>query len=360
MRALRLLLPLLGVAIAAPASSQITLFADDFENGLSNWTVEQASSCGFYVCDPTVTWQVLDAGNPCASWAAPFPSGNRAAWYGHPAQCTFAGAPDSAPHAALVSAQPIALPSGSGTLVLRFFTKSEGEDNGWDVRGVQLVYAGQPYPDELARLSSSNWYEQSFDLTPYAGMSVKLRFDFNTGDPVDNAFHGWYLDDVRIEALAGTGIGFCSGDGTAIDCPCSNFGATGHGCSSSFDPAGAQLSASGAPDVSADSLVLNATGVASSLVILFQGTQQADGGRGIVVGDGLRCAAGSLVRLKAVLASGGAAQFPGPGDPPLSVAGQVPATGGFRTYQVWHRDAANFCTTSTFNLSNGLMLTWTP
>jgi hypothetical protein len=31
---------------------------------------------------------------------------------------------------------------------------------------------------------------------------------------------------------------------------------------------------------------------------------------------------------------------------------------GTRTYQCWYRNAAAFCTPSTFNLTNGVLITW--
>jgi hypothetical protein len=40
------------------------------------------------------------------------------------------------------------------------------------------------------------------------------------------------------------------------------------------------------------------------------------------------------------------------------VRGGVPINGGLRTYQVWYRNAANFCTSSTFNLTNGVAIQW--
>jgi hypothetical protein len=43
----------------------------------------------------------------------------------------------------------------------------------------------------------------------------------------------------------------------------------------------------------------------------------------------------------------------------VSVRGLV-ATPGTRNYQVWYRNAAAFCAPSTFNLTNGLSLTWAP
>jgi hypothetical protein len=54
----------------------------------------------------------------------------------------------------------------------------------------------------------------------------------------------------------------------------------------------------------------------------------------------------------------GASQYPQPGDPSVSVKGNVVAP-GTRTYQVWYRNAdPAFCTLSTFNLTNGVEVTW--
>jgi len=36
----------------------------------------------------------------------------------------------------------------------------------------------------------------------------------------------------------------------------------------------------------------------------------------------------------------------------------VCATGTTRHYQIWYRDAFPFCTSSTFNLTNGLSIGW--
>lgn len=42
------------------------------------------------------------------------------------------------------------------------------------------------------------WVSQVFDLSPYAGHQVQLRFRFQTNDGLYNAFRGWFLDDVRV------------------------------------------------------------------------------------------------------------------------------------------------------------------
>ena len=75
-------------------------------------------------------------------------------------------------------------------------------------------------------------------------------------------------------------------------------------------------------------------------------------------GDGLRCAGGSIVRLSTQANSAGASQDPAIGDQPISIRG-LNGPGALRTYQVWYRNAAAFCTPSTFNLTNGLELVWT-
>lgn len=37
-----------------------------------------------------------------------------------------------------------------------------------------------------------------FDLSPFAGRSVRLRFEFATGEQPFNNFRGWIIDDVRV------------------------------------------------------------------------------------------------------------------------------------------------------------------
>jgi hypothetical protein len=150
---------------------------------------------------------------------------------------------------------------------------------------------------------------------------------------------------------------FCSGDGSGTACPCGNSGAAGNGCASSVNPAGANLTSTGSASLASDSLVLVGSGMPDSSALYFQGTTQVGAGMGAMFGDGLRCAGGTIVRLKTVTNSGGASQYPGPGDPSVSVRGMVVAP-GTRTHQVWYRNAASFCTVSTFNLSNGIEVIW--
>jgi hypothetical protein len=165
---------------------------------------------------------------------------------------------------------------------------------------------------------------------------------------------------ARFVACDAVGAVFCSGDGSGTSCPCGNSGAPENGCATSFNAQGGHLGARGDPSVTHDSIRLEASGISNAIATFFQGTARVNGGAGAVFGDGLRCAGGTTMRLAALQASGGAAHYPLAGDEPVSLRGGVPGTGGKRTYQVWYRNAATFCTSATFTFTNGLELTWTP
>jgi hypothetical protein len=169
----------------------------------------------------------------------------------------------------------------------------------------------------------------------------------------------WILDG-QLGPQPETGSPYCFGDGSGTACPCGNAGAADGGCASSVSFGGGKLTAAGVSSVSADTLVLRARRLPNSSALFFQGTQRAAGGAGLTFGDGLRCATGSVLRLGTKTSSAGAAQFPEFGDAAVSLRGAVPAAGGPRHYQVWYRNAAAFCRPETFNLTNGVSVTWTP
>ncbi len=149
----------------------------------------------------------------------------------------------------------------------------------------------------------------------------------------------------------------CSSSNTA--CPCGNGGLGGNGCNNSFNTGGAGLTATGVASVTIDTLRIRASGLPPvTSCLLFQGTAGPTGGVQ-VFGDGLRCVAGTVIRLGINPSSGGVAEWPRAGDPGLSTAGVIPAN-ATRLYQVWYRNAANFCTASTFNLSNSILVKWFP
>jgi hypothetical protein len=160
-----------------------------------------------------------------------------------------------------------------------------------------------------------------------------------------------------------TGQPFCLGDGSsATICPCSNTVPLSHtsGCRNSTG-VGAHLEAVGSAVVGADSVQLQVTGLPNvTSVLFFQGTIEQSNGYGHYFGDGIRCVAGTVRRMPTVAGSNGAASYPSVGQPRVSLIGAIPPGGGRFYYQAWYRNAASFCTSSTFNLSNGLEIAWLP
>ena len=200
------------------------------------------------------------------------------------------------------------------------------------------------------------------------GTTYNFRFDANALPIAGNATVGHFktagADSASVKipgAPSGPGSGaYCFGDGSGTACPCGNNSAAGlnAGCLNSLGTAGS-LAASGSASVGADTFVLTGDGMPDSSALYFQGTTQIASGAGAVFGDGLRCAGGSVARLGTTVNVLGSSTYPGPGDQPVSIQGSV-AAGDVRTYQVWYRNAADFCTPSTFNLTNAYQAVWQP
>ena len=166
--------------------------------------------------------------------------------------------------------------------------------------------------------------------------------------------------DVSIQVLPQVSHTYCYGDGSGTACPCGNESQVGdrEGCRNSLGRGGA-FEPAGTPSVSNDTIELDAQRMPNSSALFFQGTTRTNGGLGNVFGDGLRCAGGSVVRLATKTNVNGRSKYPEGSEPPVSVRGGVSA-GQTRTYQVWYRNAASFCTPATYNLTNGVELTWIP
>lgn len=145
---------------------------------------------------------------------------------------------------------------------------------------------------------------------------------------------------------------YCFGLGF-VACPCGNNGSAGRGCGNSVDAGGAELGATGGASLSNDVMVLAAGYMPNGPVLYFQGMFVTEA----VFGDGKRCVLGPLVRLTTTHNVNGFSRIPAVGGTRISTLGQVTAP-GIRRYQAWYRNAATYCTSSTFNLTNGLAITW--
>jgi hypothetical protein len=179
------------------------------------------------------------------------------------------------------------------------------------------------------------------------------RFVIFTGQLTTGALLGVFVLD-RNSGI----VSYCFGDGSGTACPCGP-GAAGNGCPHSLNANGANLATSGSASVIRANLTLVGTGMTESSCLYFQGTAAAGGGAGVLFGDGLRCAAGTVIRLGTKVNVGGTSQYPEVGDLSVAERGLVPQGGGVvRFYQCWFRNAAAFCNPETFNLTNGVQVTW--
>jgi hypothetical protein len=195
--------------------------------------------------------------------------------------------------------------------------------------------------------------------TPTSALTSYFSIDNGLGLPNSVTTYPITGGSVVCAGDAAFGSIVCAADNSTWTCPCGNNSNAYSGCGNSVNPAGASLTNAGLPQVSADQARLDVVGVpASTSCLFFQGTSIVS--PATAFGDGLRCASGTVIRLGTITASNGAASYPGPSDAPIHVRGQVPSIGGTRIYQVWYRNAASYCTASTFNTSNGLSVQWTP
>jgi serine protease AprX len=136
----------------------------------------------------------LPGGTPCTP--GPY------AYYGRAATCNY-NLPTGTNSGSL-SAPQISLPTvpPQGTVLLKFCyaldTENQGTTTNFDK--AEIFVNGQTKPEW--RIPDSAWAERQIDLTEFAGQNVNIAFRFNTVNQLNNAFRGWHLGNVRVEATA--------------------------------------------------------------------------------------------------------------------------------------------------------------
>jgi hypothetical protein len=212
--------------------------------------------------------------------------------------------------------------------------------------------------------SNSFTFSGAFVVTHHTLAVTGVSFDALRvvgGGAQDSGVFFAVADSIQITSTPPpAGVSQCFGDDTGTSCPCSNDSPVGanEGCESSLG-FGGRLRSIGISSIASDSAVLQGSQMPNSSALYYQGTGLVAGGAGSLFGDGLRCVNGTIIRLGTQTNASGSSQYPAAGDPSISVRGLV-ATPGVRYYQVWYRNAAAFCTASTFNLTNSHELTWVP
>jgi hypothetical protein len=191
-----------------------------------------------------------------------------------------------------------------------------------------------------------------------------MDFNHENGGIINNAVDA-VLYTITPDPANPPGVRYCFGDpGAGTPCPCSNDNdgsVPGSGCANGVFASGAQLTGSGSASVGADTLVLATSGLEpSNSGLYFQADN--DLSPGIIWGDGLQCAGGSLKRLGVRFANASGYSDTSAWTTPISVkAGNVLA-GNTKHYQCWYRTTVNppcGAGVNDFNSSNGYAVTWT-
>jgi hypothetical protein len=216
---------------------------------------------------------------------------------------------------------------------------------------------------EMQNSGSSGWKGvggmQASDLTGTYDFAV---FDIDNDGDLDIVMgrcNGTFVWMNQLHQPASV-TEYCFGDGSGTACPCGNASAVGdhEGCLNSLGTGG-KLVTGGIARITNDTFQVEGSRMPNSSTLYFQGTTQVASGAGAVFGDGLRCTAGSVVRLGIKTNTNGSSSYPGPGDVPVSIKGAL-TSGVTRTYQIWYRNAAAFCNPETFNLTNAASVVWAP
>ena len=251
---------------------------------------------------------------------------------------------------------------------LRFQRWLGVEQPGHDHAGIRVSTDGWAWVElwsNEAETTDSSWTQVEFDISSIADGQDTIYVRWVMG-ATDGGWRycGWNLDDIAILGVEAhepdPGVGFCFGDpGMGTPCPCDNDNdgsVPGSGCANGVFASGAKLTGSGVASLSADTLVLSATGLEPlNSGLYFQADN--DLSPGLVWGDGLRCAGGALRRLEVVFADAAGASST---SHVVSVkAGNVSA-GDTRYYQCWYRNPAGSPCLSDFNATNGYAVTWAP
>ena len=155
---------------------------DDVESGTNGWTASGL-------------WHIATAPADCG---VPALSGDAQWHFGDPGSCTY-----DTGSAVTGSLQSPEFVLGGDSPALGFFHQAETEsfDSPFDRRIVEID-AGAGWVELVSWDSSdsgpSDWTPELVDLSAYSGLTVRIRFRFDSVDNLFNDFRGWNIDEVTV------------------------------------------------------------------------------------------------------------------------------------------------------------------
>ncbi len=191
----KLLLILVSVFYSIAVRSQSVLYSESFTSSLGTCTATNSSGGAW-------AWS-----NNCSQSTAGGHTGPGHAMF-QGSGCQF-GNGSSTVSGSLVTPTVLVSPSG-GTLNFNYFIQNEcagsSVDCTYDVLSVEISNnGGTSYTTVLNSDFSPGgigntvqWTSVAYNLSAYAGQTIRVRFNFNSIDGIGNAFDGIYVDDINI------------------------------------------------------------------------------------------------------------------------------------------------------------------
>ncbi len=160
---------------------------DDVE-GASMWTA-------------TGLWHVVNGSSPYPNKY----SGAKSWWFGQDSTGNYDTGAQA--YGTLRTTNPITIPAGARAAWLRYWSWELTENTGtqWDTRKVKVMRGGtlplEQYVEQ-SQESYGQWRMHLVDLSSFThptwNTPIYLQFEFDSVDEGDNAYRGWYLDDIAV------------------------------------------------------------------------------------------------------------------------------------------------------------------
>ncbi len=173
-----------------------TMLDEDFESGISSW-----STSGL--------WHLVSESDQYGDSN----SQSHSMWYGQDSTGNYDTG--STTTGTLTSPSVDLTGVSQAELTFHHWFETESYDNGqydWikvTVNGNQVYY--RDTTDSNVG-SEDNFVEETIDISSYTGQSVNIEFTFDTVDDYDNAYRGWYVDDIMVEGGSSGGNNAPSAD----------------------------------------------------------------------------------------------------------------------------------------------------
>ncbi|MBK9636463.1 MAG: hypothetical protein IPO63_01075 [Bacteroidetes bacterium] len=162
----------------------------------------------------TGLWHVT---NSCTSGTPPNPT--HWAYYGIDGSCTFN---NGSSNSGDLTSNTVNIPTAATSATLSFkyvyFGEAGTPPSGYDNASLRISINGGPFTQVISLSTTGsfgNWQNASLNLTPYAGSSVTLQWNFNTIDAIGNDNLGMQVDSISINS--NNGFSFCAGGSVQLN-----------------------------------------------------------------------------------------------------------------------------------------------